>query len=236
VATGKVVARAQASVAFARPGRIAAVLVREGDSVSKGQALAQLDTADLQTTADQQWAGYLKVLEVQKVLRSAIPLAPLELLAPLMNPLFKKLNYKNDAAIDVLNAPESMAAAIEEMRSVTVVRGRLGKGATFVLMFATKQIEVDRFAAQVSRAASGDVVIWIAYPKGSSKRYTCDFNRDTGWTKMGDAGFEPVRQVAIDEDWSALRFRRVEHIKTMTRTFAMTDAGKAKVKASKQKR
>mgnify|MGYP005835701873 CR=1 FL=1 len=39
---------------------------------------------------------------------------------------------------------------------------------------------------------------------------------------------EPVRQVAIDEDWSALRFRRVEYIKTMTRSFAMTLEGKAK--------
>jgi len=34
---------------------------------------------------------------------------------------------------------------------------------------------------------------------------------------MGKAGFEPVRMVAIDEDWSALRFRRVEFIKTMNR-------------------
>jgi len=29
-----------------------------------------------------------------------------------------------------------------------------------------------------------------------------------------NAGFDSVRQVAIDEDWSALRFRRVEYIKT----------------------
>jgi hypothetical protein len=36
--------------------------------------------------------------------------------------------------------------------------------------------------------------------------------------------------VAIDEDWSALRFRRVGYIKTMTRSFAMTKAGKEKVK------
>ena len=34
---------------------------------------------------------------------------------------------------------------------------------------------------------------------------------------MGKAGFEPVRMVAIDEDWSAVRFRRVEFIKTMNR-------------------
>jgi hypothetical protein len=28
------------------------------------------------------------------------------------------------------------------------------------------------------------------------------------------AGFDSVRQIAIDEDWSALRFRRVEYIKS----------------------
>ena len=43
-------------------------------------------------------------------------------------------------------------------------------------------------------------------------------------------GFEGVWQVAIDEDWSALRFRRIEYIKKMTRDKkrAMTPAGRAK--------
>jgi hypothetical protein len=52
------------------------------------------------------------------------------------------------------------------------------------------------------------------YPKGTSKRYTCDFNRDSGWEVIRNAGFDSVRQIAIDEDWSALRFRRVEYIKS----------------------
>ncbi|MDZ7812318.1 MAG: hypothetical protein U5L74_04040 [Ideonella sp.] len=34
---------------------------------------------------------------------------------------------------------------------------------------------------------------------------------------LGAAGFEPVRQVVVDEDWSALRFRRAEFIKTLAR-------------------
>jgi hypothetical protein len=59
----------------------------------------------------------------------------------------------------------------------------------------------------------------------------CEFNRDTGWAALGAAGFEGVRMVAIDEDWSALRFRRVEFIQTMTRDKkrAMTKRGKKKV-------
>jgi hypothetical protein len=59
-----------------------------------------------------------------------------------------------------------------------------------------------------------DALLWFAYPKGTSKRYACEFNRDTGWHVIRKAGFDSVRQVAIDEDWSALRFRRVEYVKT----------------------
>ena len=46
----------------------------------------------------------------------------------------------------------------------------------------------------------------IAYPKVSSKKYTTDYNRDSGWNLLGEWGMEPVRQVAIDQDWSALAF------------------------------
>jgi len=72
--------------------------------------------------------------------------------------------------------------------------------------------------------------LWFAYPKGSSKRYKCEFNRDNGWAVLGSLGFEGVRMVAIDEDWSALRFRRVEYVKNMTRSFALSEEGKARSK------
>ena len=74
--------------------------------------------------------------------------------------------------------------------------------------------------------------MWFAYPKGTSKRYKSEINRDTGWQALGKSGFEPVRAVAIDEDWSALRFRRVEFIKTMTRAkeHRMTTQGKTRSK------
>jgi hypothetical protein len=57
----------------------------------------------------------------------------------------------------------------------------------------------------------------MAYPKGSSKKYKASINRDSGWESLGQHGFEGVRQVALDENWSALRFRKVEFIKVMTR-------------------
>ncbi len=102
----------------------------------------------------------------------------------------------------------------------------------FAIGFAVSQSECDRISSTVASATEGDSIVWIAYPKGSSKKYKCDFNRDTGWTVLGDAGFEPVRQVAIDEDWSALRFRRTEYIKSLTRssTMALSSEGKRRTK------
>jgi|GEM_PF-6580646 len=62
-------------------------------------------------------------------------------------------------------------------------------------------------------------------------RRTCNFNRDTGWGVLGPHGLEGVRQVAIDDDWTALRFRKVDYIKTMTRKFgALSEGGKAKTR------
>jgi len=93
------------------------------------------------------------------------------------------------------------------------------------------QVEVNEVATTVAKKVFGDGVVWFACPKASSKRYRCDFIRDTGWQVIGDLGFEGVRQVAIDDDWSALRFRRVEFVRTMSRdtTRATTPQGKARV-------
>jgi len=132
--------------------------------------------------------------------------------------VFGKLNLKEQQAIVVLDAPASFEPELARLKGVVVHR-KTPKNASvaFALAFVTRQAEVDAAAKALTRHAEGDVVLWFAYPKGSSKKYTCDFNRDTGWAALGAAGFEPVRMVAIDEDWSALRFRRAEFIKTLTR-------------------
>ena len=131
---------------------------------------------------------------------------------------FAKLNLKDQADIVIVNAPASFEPEIASLEGVTVRRSMSdAKQVDFSLSFVTTQKEVDALAKAVARKAAGDAIVWLAYLKRSSKKYTCEFNRDSGWPSMGEAGFEPVRMVAIDEDWSALRFRRAEFIKNMTR-------------------
>jgi hypothetical protein len=149
-----------------------------------------------------------------------------------MTPLFKKLNLGAHRDILVRGAPDSFESALDALDGVTVRRevGRAPAG-PFALIFVRTLAEVEAAATLLPKFA-GDAVVWFAYPKASSKRYRCDFNRDTGWAAVGGAGFEPVRQVAIDEDWSALRFRRTEYVKKMTRDASrvLSPAGKARAR------
>ena len=153
-----------------------------------------------------------------------------------MNPKFKKLNYKAQGTIYVLNSPDSFTPEMKEMEDLAEVKTTVGnaKAIPFVIAFVTRQMEVDRLAKMLGPRMAPDGVLWFAYPKGTSKRFKCEFNRDTGWQALGALGFEGVRMVAIDEDWSALRFKRAEAIRKMTRGFAMSDEGRRKVAASKR--
>lgn len=69
---------------------------------------------------------------------------------------------------------------------------------------------VDRAALEANRdrivgAAANDRLTWVAYPK--SGQLGTDLNRDSLAALLIDSGVQPVRQIAVDEVWSALRFR-----------------------------
>jgi hypothetical protein len=131
-----------------------------------------------------------------------------------MSSVFEKLNFKGHGEIVVVSAPPSFETELATLQGVTVLRDlKMAKAVHFALVFATLQKEVDRISKDLAGKARGDALLWFAYPKGTSRNYKCDFNRDTGWSVMRSVGFDTVRAVAIDEDWSALRFRRVEFIK-----------------------
>jgi hypothetical protein len=151
-----------------------------------------------------------------------------------MTPLFQKLNLGSHTTLLVLNAPETFESELSQLAGVTVQRKASSKQpATFAIGFAITMVELAKVTAAITKSTAGDAVVWVAYPKGTSKKYQCEFNRDTGWAELGDAGFEPVRQVAIDEDWTALRFRRTEYIKSLKRsnTMAISKEGKRRTKS-----
>ena len=135
-----------------------------------------------------------------------------------MADVWRKLNLKDHDEIVLVNAPASFEPEVKALDGVTVKRKPADvKTITFFLAFVTKQKELDDLARVVAKKSVPDVVVWFAYPKSTSKKYTSEIGRDTGNEALGGAGFEPVRMVAIDEDWTGKRFRRVAFIKNLTR-------------------
>ncbi len=153
-----------------------------------------------------------------------------------MTALFKKLNYKSQDSIVILNSPMEFSDEQKAMSAICNVENDSNKieDIEFVLSFVQTVGEVNSIISSIAPKVKGDAVVWFAYPKKTSKKYKAEINRDFGWDMLGNFGFEAVRAVAIDEDWSALRFRKVEYIKTMKRKKlrAMTDEGKKRIKNS----
>lgn len=130
-----------------------------------------------------------------------------------MAPVFEKLNFKSQREILVLAAPPSFEPQLQTLSGVTLLRdARKAKSIEFAIAFVTRRAEVDAAVKLIVPKTDGDVVLWFAYPKSTSKRHAGEINRDTGWEALKTAGFETVRLVAIDEDWSALRFRRTAYV------------------------
>jgi hypothetical protein len=148
-----------------------------------------------------------------------------------MPTVFGKLNLKDQKQIVVLDAPGSFEDELATLKGVEIIRDlNKAKEVTFSLAFVTTQAQVDALAPAIAKKVQGDAVVWFAYPKGTSKKYKSQINRDSGWKVMGREDFEPVRMVAIDEDWSAKRFRRAGFIKDMKRPneHRLTERGKAR--------
>jgi hypothetical protein len=144
--------------------------------------------------------------------------------------LLTKLNHKPGTPVLVLWAPDEVAPALGAWEAAGVTVHRRQRPSPFVLAFVRSCDDIAEHAPRVADLLDGDgPVLWFAYPKKSSKRYRSDVGRDDSWQPVGDLGFEPVRQVAVDEDWSALRFRRTANVKTLTRSRAISSEGKARI-------
>src|SRR5260370_30689818 len=95
--------------------------------------------------------------------------------------LFTKLNLKDQAQVVVLNAPQSFETELDRLKGIDVRRELSGASpVSFVLAFVTKKSEIDSFSKEIDKLAQGNAGVWLAYPRGTSKRYKCWINRDTG--------------------------------------------------------
>jgi hypothetical protein len=106
-----------------------------------------------------------------------------------------KLQIPKGMKVHVINPPSGF-----EVDAPKGVGSQVG-----VLLFARDSATLKRIGKPVIEAAKDDRLAWIAYPKGS--QLGTDLNRDALRTMLEPKGIQPVRQVSLDETWSAMRFR-----------------------------
>ncbi|MBO7745529.1 YdeI/OmpD-associated family protein [Paenibacillus sp. MWE-103] len=137
--------------------------------------------------------------------------------------LMNKLRLSLDMRIALLEAPdESYKEALGAENAEPFSEMDAGTY-DFVLLFAKDIASLNEHAPKALKAVKKDGLLWICYPKGTSKIRT-DINRDRGWKAVRDEGWEGVSLVSVDETWSAMRFRPVGAVQTSARAKRAADA------------
>lgn len=121
----------------------------------------------------------------------------------------KKLRLQEHKPLYLLKASADIMAIFSGYDIKTALSGK--QLISQAVIFAENKKTLDELIPKVNGRLDDGALLWIAYPKKTG-RIKSDMTRDNGWETVLAAGYEAVTQMAVDEDWSALRFRKSEAI------------------------
>jgi len=111
--------------------------------------------------------------------------------------LAEKLQIKPGQSLVTLNPPAGVTLPAN-------AAGGQHDTAAAVIGFVIHRDDLGQLGPVID-AARADRLAWIGYPKAG--KLGTDLNRDRLAEALAGEGIQPVRQVSIDDTWSALRFR-----------------------------
>lgn len=128
----------------------------------------------------------------------------------------KKLRLAPGQQVAVLNAPAGYLTQLEPGPADIATELGVSHAYDVVQLFANTTEELRRLGPAAIRAVKPNGLLWITYPKGGQTRSVTDLPATPWWTKrdvLGEitsvTGYKPVAFVAIDDNYIALRFKRV---------------------------
>src|SRR5215471_13796028 len=121
-----------------------------------------------------------------------------------MSPLARKLLIKPGSRVALVNPPAGYAERLQPLPDDAELVD-IEPGLDVLQVFVQDRAALDQ-AAPALRSVRDGGLLWVCYPKGGRKAGT-DLNRDLLWAAMGEQGLTGVTLVAVDETWSAMRFR-----------------------------
>jgi predicted SnoaL-like aldol condensation-catalyzing enzyme len=112
----------------------------------------------------------------------------------------------------IVDAPSGYLDLLAPLPEGATVSSAMKGAYPFVQFFAAWKAEIRKAAPGLVKHAEAGALLWITYPKKSSG-VASDLSREEVWDAMSDTGWRCVSNVAIDDVWSALRFRPLEDVK-----------------------
>ena len=119
------------------------------------------------------------------------------------SPLAKKMKLKPGVRAAIIHAPENY---LNELKHDTEVSPKLSGQFDWVQIFAKNKKELDSLVPKAVKALKPESILWLAFPKGSSKIQT-DLTRDKGWEVLQGLDLKWVTLISVNENWSAFALR-----------------------------
>jgi len=126
-----------------------------------------------------------------------------------INPLAKKLQMKPGKSWLLYNAPEIYLASLEPLPDGVTIAYEAKGAFDGVQLFVKNSAELKASLNLIVPVLKPDAVFWVIYPKKSSG-ITSDLEMMSSWDDLGEYGFSGVAAAAVNETWTALRFRPKE--------------------------
>ena len=122
------------------------------------------------------------------------------------SPLAKKMKLKPGARAAILNAPEGYLDELSPLPEGVEVLRELEGDFGWIQVFATNRAEFEAIGPKAIAALRPESMLWISFPKGSSKIQT-DLTRDKGWDSLKGSDLKWINLVSVNDTWSAFSLR-----------------------------
>ncbi len=120
--------------------------------------------------------------------------------------LAKKLKLKSHQRAAVIQAAEDYLKELKPLPAGVELAEKLTGKFDWIQVFVKNQAELNKLLPRVVRALKPESLMWISYPKGTSKIQT-DLTRDKGWDVIQQSDLKWITLVSVNATWSAFALR-----------------------------
>ena len=120
--------------------------------------------------------------------------------------LARKMKLRPGQRAALVNAPVGYVNELSPLPAGVQVAVKLQGEFDWAQVFVKNKAELDKLVPKVVRALKPDSLLWISYPKGTSKIQT-DLTRDKGWDALQKVNLKWVTLISVNETWSAFALR-----------------------------